>query len=106
MASHPNYVKKLLSVDTVSWTPVVAPIDCMSFSAKNTALVDLKIRTDSADPNTQDTIPAGAMETILAPLHPPGIQDQGKATRFLNGDTLAYLQAASGTGPVLLTFSR
>ena len=106
MASHPNYVKKLLSVDSVSWTPIVAPIDCMSFSAKNTVLVDLKIRTDSTDPNTQDTIPAGAMETILAPLHPPGIQDQGKATRFLNGETLAFLQAASGTGPVLLTFLR
>lgn len=106
MASHPNYVKKLLSVDNVSWTPIVAPIDCMSFSAKNTALVDLKIRTDSTDPNTQDTIPAGAMETILAPPHSPGIQDQGKATRFLSGDTLGYLQAASGTGPVLLTFLR
>ncbi len=106
MASHPNYVKKQVAVDTVSWTAVIAPVDCMSFSVKNSVLVDLRMRTDSADPATQDTIPAGAMETILAPQHAHRIADEGKATRFLTGDTVAYLQAASGTGPALVTFVR
>ena len=106
MSSHPNYIKRQVTVDTVSWTPVVAPVDCMSFSIKNSVFVDLKIRTDSADPVTQDTIPAGALETILAPQHAHRITDEGKATRFLAGDSVAFLQAASGTGPALVTFVR
>ncbi len=106
MASHPNFVKKQIAVDTVTWTPVVSPVDCMSFSIKNSVLADLKLRTDSADPATQDTISAGALEAILAPQHAHRIADEGKATRFLAGDTVAFLQAASGTGPALVTFVR
>jgi hypothetical protein len=49
MASNPNYVKKQISLDTVSWTAVVAPVDCMGVSIKNSVFVDLRIRTDSGD---------------------------------------------------------
>jgi hypothetical protein len=106
MASNPNYVKKQLAVDTVSWTPVVAPIDCMAVSIKNSALVDLKIRTDSGDATTQDTIPAGSAESVLAPRHSSHLHDASFGLRFLAGDTVAYLQSTSGTGPALLTFVR
>ena len=106
MASNPNYVKKQLTIDTVSWTAIVAPIDCMGVAIKNSALVDLRIRTDSADATTQDTISAGSVETISVPRHPAGVQDGGSGTRFYAGDTIAYLQAASGTGPAQLTFVR
>jgi hypothetical protein len=106
MASNPNYVKKQLTVDTVSWTAVVAPIDCMGVAVKNSVLVDLRIRTDSADATTQDTISAGSIETIAAPRHAAGVQDGGSGSRFYAGDTIAFLQAASGTGPALLTFVR
>lgn len=106
MASNPNYVKKQIALDTVSWTAVVAPVDCMAVSIKNSVLVDLRIRTDSADVTTQDTIFAGSIETISAPRHAGGIFDGGSGSRFLAGDTVAYLQVASGTGPALLTFVR
>jgi len=106
MASNPNYVKKQLTVDTVSWTAIVAPIDCISVAIKNSALVDLRIRTDSADATTQDTISAGSVEVISTPRHPGGVQDGGSGTRFYAGDTIAFLQAASGTGPAQLTFVR
>ena len=106
MASNPNYVKKQIALDTVSWTAVVAPVDCIAVSIKNSALVDLRIRTDSADATTQDTISAGSMETVSAPRHSGGVQDGGSGTRFYAGDTIAYLQVASGTGPALLTFVR
>src|ERR1700674_2689308 len=99
MASNPNYVKKQLTVDTVSWTAIVAPIDCMGVAIKNSALVNLVIRTDSAESTTQDTIAAGSVETISAPRHAARVQDGGSGTRFYAGDTIAYLQAASGTGP-------
>jgi len=106
MASNPNYVKKQIALDTVSWTAVVAPVDCMGVSIKNSVLVDLRIRTDSADAATQDTISAGSIEIVAAPRHPGGVQDGGSGSRFYAGDTIAYLQAASGTGPALLTFVR
>jgi hypothetical protein len=106
MASNPNYVKKQLTVDTVSWTAIVAPVDCMGVSIKNSVLASLFLRTDSADATTQDTIPAGSIETISAPRHNAGVQDGGSGTRFYAGDTIGFLQAASGTGPALLTFVR
>lgn len=106
MASNPNYVKKQLAVDTVSWTAIVSPIDCMGVAIKNSALVDLRIRTDSADATTQDTISAGSIEVISTPRHASGIQDGGSGTRFYAGDTIAFLQAVSGTGPAQLTFVR
>ena len=106
MASNPNYVKMQLTVDTVSWTAIVAPIDCMGVAIKNSALVNLLIRTDSGDATTQDTIAAGSVETIAAPRHSGGVQDGGSGTRFHAGDTIGFLQAASGTGPAQLTFVR
>jgi hypothetical protein len=106
MASNPNYVKKQLAVDTVSWMPLIAPIDCMGVSIKNSALEDLKIRTDAGDSTTQDTIPAGSAESIVAPRHNSRLHDSGSGARFLAGDTVAFLQAASGTGPALVTFVR
>ena len=106
MASNPNYAKKQIALDTVSWSAVIAPIDCMAVSIKNSAMVDLHIRTDSGDATTQDTISAGSIETIAAPRHGGTMQDSGSGTRFYAGDTIAYLQVASGTGPALLTFVR
>jgi hypothetical protein len=106
MSSNPNFVKKQISVDTISWTAVVAPVDCMGVSIKNSALIDLKIRTDSGDATTQDTISAGSIETVASARHASGVQDGGSGSRFFAGDTIAYLQAASGTGPAMVTFVR
>ncbi len=106
MASNPNYVKKQIALDTVSWSPVVAPVDCMAVSIKNSVAVDMFIRTDSAVATTLDTISAGSIETVAAPRHSGGVQDGGSGSRFYAGDTVAYLQVASGTGPALLTYVR
>jgi len=106
MSSNPNFVKKQIALDTVSWTPVVAPVDCMAVSIKNSVSVDMYIRTDSADATTQDTIGAGSIETIAPPRHSGNLQDSGSGTRFYAGDTIAFLQVASGTGPALLTYVR
>ncbi len=106
MASHPNYVKKQIAIDSVSWTSIVAPIDCMGVGIKNSVSVDLRMRTDSADPATQDTIPAGNQEGVMVARHSGNVQDDSGPARFRTGDTIAYLQAFSGTGPVLVTFVR
>ncbi|MGA2481719.1 MAG: hypothetical protein ABSF92_01210 [Candidatus Acidiferrales bacterium] len=104
MASHPNYVKKKIAVDTVSWTPIVAPIDCMGVGVKNSVAVDMKIRTDSADPNTEDLIPAGNQDGVVVSRYGDNPSDARSGPRFFAGETIAYLQAASGTGPALVTF--
>ena len=106
MASHPNYVKKQVAVDTVSWTAIVAPIDCMGLNLKNSQNVDLRTRTDSTDPATQDLIPAGFNEGIIVSRHGDQVSDSGSGARFLAGDTVIFVQAASGTGPVVATFVR
>jgi hypothetical protein len=106
MASNPNFVKKQIAVDTVSWTAVVAPVDCMAVSIKNSVFVDMRIRTDSADATTQDTISAGSIEVVSATRHSFGVQDGGSGSRFYAGDTIAFLQVVSGTGPALVTFVR
>jgi hypothetical protein len=106
MASNPNYVKKQIAIDAVSWTPIVAPIDCMGVGIKNSVSVDLRIRTDSADATTQDTIAAGNQDGIMVSRHGGNPQDGAHAMRFMAGDTIAFLQAVSGTGPALVTFVR
>jgi len=106
MASNPNYVKKQIAIDTVSWTAIVAPIDCMGVGIKNSQSVDLKIRTDATDATTQDTIPAGNQDGIMVSRHAGNQHDGAQGPRFLAGDAIAYLQAVSGTGPALVTFVR
>ncbi len=105
MPSHPNYVKKRIAIDTVSWTPIVAPIDCMGVGIKNTAAADMKVRTDSADPASEDTIPAGNQDGVMVSPEGSGrYADARMGTRFFAGETVAFLQAVSGTGPALVTF--
>jgi len=50
MASHPNYVKKAACLDTVSWTPINAPIDCDGRGDQEQRLSGHEVRTDAADP--------------------------------------------------------
>jgi hypothetical protein len=108
MASHRNFVKKQIAVDSVSWTPVVASINCSGLNLKNSQNVDLRTRTDGADPATQDLIPAGVNEGIVVASDglAGGWYGSVAGSRFLAGDTIIFLQAASGTGPVLATFVR
>ena len=82
MASNPNYVKKQIALDTVSWTAVVAPVDCMGVSIKNSVLVDMRIRTDSADATTQDTISAGSIETFPRRATPAACRTAAPARAF------------------------
>lgn len=106
MASNPNFVKKQIAITTSTWTAIVAPVDCNGVGIKNSVLVDLFIRTDATDGTTQDTITAGSVEVVDAPRHSAGVLDGGSGTRFYAGDTIAFLQAASGTGPAVVTFVR
>jgi hypothetical protein len=96
-----------LDLDPQNWTPIVAPFGCNNVAVRNTLGVDVKIRTDLAQPD-QDVIGPSAQEGIVAPLSgAPYWPDAPIGPyRFPQGAIVAYLQAASGTGAVKIRFVR
>jgi hypothetical protein len=96
-----------VDVDPETWTPVVAPFGCNNVAIRNTLSVDLRIRTDLAQPD-QDILSAGAQEGIVAPLSgAPFWRDATTSPyRFMSGSTVAYLQSSAGTGTVKARFVR
>lgn len=95
----PLFAIRAVSADSASWTPIVVPIQCSTWSIRPDAAV--KIRTDANDPLTEDTIAQGMQITFQVPFQP----DQA-ATRFRPGDTIAYLQAVTGTALVHVQFAK
>ena len=87
---------KVLTVDPVSWTPVSIPFDCTSLVIKNAnGSNSLKIRTNSSDSTTEDSLAAGAEQAIALPFH---------RYRFKAGSQPVFLQSSAGTGPAVLKF--
>jgi hypothetical protein len=70
---------------------------------KNTSAVDMLLRTDSADEDTEDTLAPSAMEVISSPL--PSVM-AGRTTRFRENDVILYFKMSSGTGTMVATFLR
>lgn len=98
MSFGPSYAIRKISVDSVTWTALSPPIDASYFSLKNTLSVNLKERTDSADPNTENTLEPNAQETVTSTL------PRSTSSRFNAGETVLYMQAASGSGTVTVTW--
>lgn len=79
----------LAGVQGQQWTAVIAPIDCARIVLRNTDAVNaMLIRTDFADPNTQESIPASLEFTI---------QITSPMTYFKAGETVCHFQPAAGT---------
>ena len=95
------YENRRVTVDSVTWTAVVVPtgVWCSRITIENTdPMVQLAVRTDQADANTEVPIYPGAMKSIV------GASEHG--TQFSPGDTICYVKAASGTGPIAVEFIR
>lgn len=99
-SANPKYVISTLTLDSVTWTPILAPFSCNGIGIKSS--VDIKLRTDSGDANTQDSLLAGQFELI----DPANTQDSSGYIRFPPGAIVAYLQALSGTPTALIRFIR
>lgn len=99
------YAKKKYSLDAVAWTPITAPFDCNSITLRNqSATIDVKLRTDQSDSDTEDTLPPGNQEVIQADLGPRYLQHGGFQARYATGAVICYAQAASSTADLLATF--
>lgn len=90
---------KTINIDSVSWTPISAPMDCNELYILIGGAASVKIRTDSADPNTEKTVSAGAEYDPID----GGWVSSGFKPRFPSGVTCLYAQATSGTGPLVVT---
>lgn len=92
---------KQTTLDNVSWTPIVAPIDCDNAYVINvdaagvaTAVV-LKLRTDDADASTEIRINPGQQYSFAGTFTAP--HNTGGRFRFGIGDSVIFAKLASGS---------
>lgn len=88
----------LTSINAVSWTAIPAPINCDFVRCIPLGGVAVKWRSDSADPNTEETDVLYIVDE--GHLRPDGMY------RFLLGDPIVYAQSLSGSVNILTKGSR
>lgn len=85
------------TVDNVTKTPILSPIECNTFSLYSEGEHELYLWVDSADDNTKKKLLVDSQEAISAPS-----ADLRK--RYKVGDVLRYAQRVDvGTDVVVLT---
>ncbi len=93
------YCKTRVIVDTTGWTPIVAPINCNYFGLRNLEGSELLIRTNPDEQNTEDVLESKEFELVTAPT-----KLVGEFSRFHQGETILWVKATSGSGPVVATW--
>lgn len=91
MANAGNEIRIVtMPLDPANWTLIAAPADVVvgTVTCRNQQQVDVKVRSDSADPTSEDTIPAGYERTF-----------QFSSPRMRSG--LFWVKPVSGTGPLV-----
>lgn len=91
---------KAIAIDSVSWTAISAPMDCNEIYVYVDGGQSVTIRTDSGDANTAKPVPAGAEWSPVGGGQQIGA---GMKPRYPAGQTVAFAQAAAGTGPLRVT---
>ncbi len=94
-----TYSKTRVTVNTTEWTAIVAPVSCNYFALRNLEGSELLIRTSKDDPNTEDVLEANEFETVMGPT-----KFFGEFHRFNAGETILWVKATSGSGPVVATW--
>ena len=91
MANAGNEIRIVtMPLDPANWTLISAPADVVvgTVTCRNQQQVDVKIRTNDADPSTEDLIPANFERTF-------------KFSTSLRRSGLFYAKPVSGTGPLV-----
>jgi len=81
------------TIDTITWTPIIAPNDCNQVTLLNESDSDIILRTDAADSSTEKTLIARNQEIMLG-------REKHAPHRWYNGCIIVYAKATAGTGPV------
>jgi hypothetical protein len=90
-----------MTLDPANFLSVVPPAGFSHVSIRNAGGVDTKVRSDPANAATEDTIPAGFVQTYA---QTPSFES-GTFPRFPNGLAIVAIKPVSGTGPAILEFS-
>lgn len=84
------------TVDTVTWTAIVAPV--VGNHVTLVAATDMKYRTNDGSSLTEFTLNAGVEKRF-------DLTGRDRASGFIPGETVVFAQAVAGTGPVLADWS-
>lgn len=98
MAESQYFNKRQLALNTVTWTDVIPPIDCRYIIVRNTSAAAIKLRTDSANAATEDTIAPNGQDGITSSFP--------WDARFPRSQVAFALLATSGTPTVIVTYVR
>lgn len=85
------YDKKQVVIDNTAWWPIAPTINCSSFTVRNPPGLDVLLRTQAADPTTEDTLWSGAQEVVIAAPKGTGMCI---VHRFLIGVPILYARVA------------
>ncbi len=95
------YQKRRIAVDDISWTGVASPIHAQTVTLKNVGTQAIKLRTDSADADTEDSLLPGWQDTIAS----ASLASDG-AYRFQKNEPFVFAQTVGGAGTILITAIR
>lgn len=87
---------KGFTLDTVTWTPITAPIACSFVVLHNEGAANIYLRSDDGDATTQKTLNPGVQEILSS--------GGDNRYRFNANDVVLYAQTVSGTGPLRVSF--
>lgn len=91
-----------VTINSSTWTPVVAPIDGDTFVVRNTGGVDIRISPDGGV--TEDTLKSNDQFSLTE--RPFQLPTSGlRGVRFRTGDTILHLRSTSGTFNVKVLFA-
>lgn len=86
-----------VSLDDVTWSPVLAPMDCETVILSCEEGATVTVRTDAADADTALPILGGTALTLSATAQP-----SLRSGLFLSGARVCYAKAAAGAATLLL----
>jgi hypothetical protein len=88
------------NVDSVNWTPIVAPYECDFVAFYSEARADVAIRSNASDPTTEKQLAGGVQESLSTTP-----SRHRRTSRFFVGEVLYYVKTLTGTDVIVSTWS-
>jgi hypothetical protein len=90
-----TYTNANAGINPVTFVALIVPVDCSGYMLKNSGPDTIYMRSNPADPNTEDSMGAGFYEDVL--MDGTGHYQR----RFVAGQTLYFVKC---TGPLIGKF--
>lgn len=97
-------VRTRTTIDPESWTPIVAPIACSTVVLYNFDNNSFEEATDDTNASTAVIVPAGGIVTLNGPAGRVRPYPAGYTARWNVGETVRWIRATSGLGPIIAEF--